>query len=100
MEKSQNVLDKCARNVYIVNEHKTCTKGDGILNSEAIAKTLVELRGEKSREEVANALNISVSAVKMYEAGERIPRDDIKIRIAKYYGKSVDAIFFTNEVHV
>ena len=81
-------------------EHEKCTKGDEILNNEVIAKTLIELRGEKSREEVAAAINVSVSAIKMYEAGERIPRDNIKIRIAKYYWKSVDSIFFAHSVHV
>lgn len=60
-----------------------------------IAKKLVELRGEKTREEVAKAIGVSVSAVGMYENGERIPRDFIKIRIAKYYNRSVEEIFFT-----
>ena len=85
--------------MHIVIEHETCMKGDGRLNTEVIAKTLIELRGDKSREKVAADLNISVSAIKMYELGERIPRDDIKIRIAKYYGRSVGSIFFTHEVH-
>ena len=59
-----------------------------------IAKKLIELRGERTREEVAKAIGVSVSAVGMYENGERIPRDFIKIRIAKYYNRSVEEIFF------
>lgn len=59
-----------------------------------VAKRLVKLRGKKSREEVANALGVSVSAIAMYENGERIPRDIIKIKIAEYYKKSVQEIFF------
>lgn len=65
------------------------------LDSENIAQTLIQLRGEKTRAEVASALGLSVSAVAMYENGERIPRDETKIKIAAYYGKSVEDIFFT-----
>lgn len=65
------------------------------MNSELIAQRLIELRGNKSRETVAKACGISVSALAMYEQGERIPRDDIKIRLAKYYKRSVNFIFFT-----
>lgn len=60
-----------------------------------IAERLIRLRGEKSREEVAKAIGVSVSAISMYENGERIPRDDIKIRIARFYDKTVQDIFFT-----
>lgn len=59
-----------------------------------VAQKLIELRGEKSREEVAKGVGVSVSAVAMYENGERIPRDAIKIKIAKFYGKTVQEIFF------
>lgn len=60
----------------------------------AVAKRLIELRSNKSQEEVANAVGISKSALSMYENAERIPRDEIKIRLAKYYGKTVQYIFF------
>lgn len=87
----------------LTDEHGLCiikvsterARGGETLDREAIAKKLIELRGDKSREIVANACGISVSALAMYEQGERVPRDDIKIRIAKYYGRSVDFIFFT-----
>lgn len=60
----------------------------------AIGKELVRLRGSRTQEEVAKALGISLSAIGMYERGERIPRDEIKIAIAKYYDKTVQSIFF------
>lgn len=59
-----------------------------------IGKRLTELRGCKSRTEVANDVDISVSALGMYESGERIPRDTIKLRLAKYYNRTVQEIFF------
>ena len=60
-----------------------------------IGKRLVELRGERTQEQVAKDNDISLSAIGMYERGERIPRDMIKIRLAKYYQKTVQEIFFT-----
>lgn len=59
-----------------------------------IAKRLIELRGERTQKEVAESLGISISALSMYEIGQRIPRDEVKIKIAKYYKKSVQDIFF------
>ena len=56
-------------------------------------KKLIQLRGNRSQEEVAKALGISVSALSMYEQGNRIPRDEIKIRMANYYGISIEALF-------
>jgi len=35
----------------------------------------------------------------MYENGKRIPKDDIKITLAKYYGSTVEAIFFEGQGH-
>jgi len=64
------------------------------MNSKAIGKRLVELRGDRSQEKVARDNDISLSAMTKYERGERIPRDEIKIKLAKYYGVSVADIFF------
>lgn len=64
------------------------------MDSVLIGKRLAELRGTKTQEEVAKAVGISTSALSMYECGERIPRDSIKIALAKYYKKSVQSIFF------
>lgn len=66
------------------------------MDKTVIARRLVELRGKKSRKEVAFALGVSISGLTMYENGCRVPRDEIKRRIASYYGKSVEEIFFTD----
>ena len=65
------------------------------MNAKAIGKKLTKLRGKRTQEEVAKAINISVSALSMYERGERIPRDNIKIRISVYYNEPIDAIFYS-----
>lgn len=65
------------------------------MNKSIIANRLIELRGSKTQEEVSSSIGISRTALSMYENGERIPRDEIKMRIAQYYNKSVQSIFFT-----
>ena len=60
-----------------------------------IGKKLITLRGEKSQQEVADAAGITQAALSMYERGERIPRDAVKIKLAEYYGKTVGDLFFS-----
>lgn len=69
------------------------------MNKQLIAKRLKELRGEKSREDIAESIGISVSAMQMYETAQRIPRDEVKIKLASLYGVSVQELFFDNKSH-
>ncbi|MDY5988281.1 MAG: helix-turn-helix transcriptional regulator [Coprococcus catus] len=71
-----------------------------MVSAKEIGERLLKLRGERTREEVANAIGVSLSAVSMYENGDRIPRDAIKIKIASFYQKSVQEIFFDSECHI
>lgn len=64
------------------------------MDSKVIGKRLAELRGERTQAEIAKLAGVSSSAISMYENGERIPNDDIKIRLSKIYKKSVQSIFF------
>jgi transcriptional regulator with XRE-family HTH domain len=57
-------------------------------------RRLADLRGSKSREEVAAATGISVSTLAMYELGQRNPRDEVKISLANYYHVPVSFIFY------
>ena len=50
---------------------------------------------KSTQQEAAASIGITKSALAMYERDERIPRDEIKIRIADYYGESVQSIFFS-----
>ena len=59
-----------------------------------IGKRLKELRGNKTQAEVAKAIGISVSSLSMYEQNERTPRDETKMKLAAYFKKSVQSIFF------
>ena len=60
---------------------------------------LKELRGAKTQQEVADGIGITKSALAMYERDERIPRDEVKVRIANYYGVSVLFLFFNASEH-
>ena len=65
------------------------------MNKTVMAQRLTEARGDERRETVAAAVKISVSALAMYETGQRVPRDEIKIALAEYYGLSIEFLFFT-----
>ena len=67
------------------------------MNPKKIGNMLKELRGSRTQAEVAKALKISASSYSMYENGERIPRDSIKIRISDYYKKPIHKIFFNQK---
>lgn len=69
------------------------------MTRENVGRRLAVLRGEKSRDEVAKAVQISVSALQMYENGQRMPKDEIKIRLSSYYGVTVQSLFFDDEPH-
>lgn len=56
---------------------------------------LRKLRSKKTQEQVAQDLGVSLSAYVKYENGIRVPRDDIKKRIATYYNSTVQDIFFS-----
>lgn len=59
-----------------------------------IGKRLRELRGSRNIVDIAKDLKISPSAWSMYECGQRIPRDALKIRISDYFNKPIQEIFF------
>lgn len=60
----------------------------------SIGAKLRELRGDKTQEQVANAIGITKSAYAMYERDERIPRDEVKKKIANFYHTTVGILFF------
>lgn len=70
------------------------------MNSNKIGKNIKNLRTKRkmSQAELAKALNISVGAIAMYETGARIPRDEIKVKIAKYFDTTVESIFLISFV--
>lgn len=68
------------------------------MNAEVIGEKIKNLREKNniSRENFANAVEISQSALSMYENGQRIPRDEVRLRIARFFNTSIEELFFTN----
>ena len=62
----------------------------------SVAERIKEARLAQGKkvEEVATACGITVSAVQMYECGQRIPRDEIKIKMAECLKTTVQDLFF------
>jgi len=60
---------------------------------------LIDLRGMRSRAVVAKELGITTQGLGMIERGDRIPRPDLMEKIANYYNKTVDELFFDHKRH-
>ena len=60
-----------------------------------VGEKLKDLRGDRPQTSVAKEIGISRSALIKYENDERLPRPEIMLKIAKYYKKSVNNIFFS-----
>ena len=63
-----------------------------------IGQRIKTLREEKgiTREAFCNMVGITLSALSMYENGQRIPRDEIKVKIARVLETSIEALFFAS----
>lgn len=55
-----------------------------MIQKETTGMILRKLRGNRTQEEIATALGITKSSWAMYERDERVPRDEVKFRIAKF----------------
>lgn len=59
-----------------------------------VGDRLKKLRGSRTQGEVAAALGVTPMAISQWENGLRMPSDDMKVKIAAYYKKTVMVIFF------
>jgi transcriptional regulator with XRE-family HTH domain len=59
-----------------------------------VGKRLRKLRGSRTLDEVGEGLGVTGMAVSLWERGERMPSDEMKVKIAAYYKKSVMSLFF------
>lgn len=64
-------------------------------DKKVIGTRLRDLRGNIPSAKVCEEIGISRSALTMYETGQRVPRDEIKVALARCYNTTVEAIFFT-----
>lgn len=59
-----------------------------------IGQRIRQLRGEMTQEEAAKRIGVTKTALSMYENDERVPRDEIKKRIAALFGQTVGSLFY------
>lgn len=67
-----------------------------MIDAKIVGERLLRMRivAQKTQREVAQGIGVSVSALTMYENGNRIPRDEIKVKLAHYYSVSVERLFY------
>lgn len=68
-----------------------------MIKQETIGKKLTKLRIKRglTQGDLALKLGVSESCVSRYESGSRNPNDKMKTKIAKFYGTTVESIFYT-----
>lgn len=49
-----------------------------------------------SKSTLAKALGVSINTIESYEQGERIPRDEMKVKLSKYFNVSVLDLFYSS----
>ena len=69
--------------------------------NEEIGKRLTEMREERgqTKRTVAKRIGIPYRTYCSYEYGERNPSDSAKVRIAEYFGVTVETLFYANAYH-
>ena len=68
-----------------------------MIDAKTIGIRIKNLRESKgmTQEAFCNEVGITQSALSNYENGLRVPRDEVKLRIARCFDKSIEAIFYT-----
>jgi len=67
-----------------------------MLDAKVIGERIKKLREDNhlSRSELCNAADISLSALTMYETGQRVPRDEVKLRLSRCLNTSLEGLFY------
>lgn len=65
-----------------------------------ISKKIKLLREEASltQAQLAEKLGIATSSISQYESGDRIPSDDVKIKMAKFFDVSLDFLMGYSDI--
>ena len=68
-----------------------------MINAKTIGSKIKNLRESHNltQEEFCKKVDITQSALSNYENGLRIPRDEVKLRIARCFDTSIEAIFYS-----
>lgn len=64
------------------------------MNREKISVKLRSMRGKRTLQAVSDEIGVTPSALSQYENGARVPRDEVKCKLAEYYGVTVQELFY------
>ena len=64
------------------------------MKPDSVGARLRVLRGDMSRKDLSAAIGVTPQAILNYEFGYRIPVDAVKVKIAKFFKKTVQEIFY------
>lgn len=83
-----------------LNQESQQRGGDDVTDN-YIKDNLKFLRERKklTQTAVSKALGVNTSTYNAWETGQNIPRDEMKVKIAEFYGLSVGYIFFKPITH-
>lgn len=87
------------RYVIELSRNVTLHGGEMSLDASLIGKKLRKLRGDTPLNIVSQRTGLGATAISNYENGIRIPRDEAKVALAKYYRKTIDELFFEASYH-
>jgi transcriptional regulator with XRE-family HTH domain len=67
------------------------------MNRIKIGKRLLKLRTDKGllQHQVAESIGVDKSTIGAYERGYRLPRDDVKVKLAEYYKVELSVLFYS-----
>ena len=68
-----------------------------VADAKTIGERLVKLRGKRTKRTVQMETGLGYSRLCMYESGMRIPNDEAKAVLARYYGMTIDELFYTEK---
>jgi hypothetical protein len=68
------------------------------MDAKMIGERLRELRGTRTIKDVSDDTGLGWSTICMYELGRRIPEDDNKVVLARYYNTTVQALFYDSDI--
>ena len=52
-----------------------------------------------SQQAIAEVVGVRQATLSYYERGVRTPSDKVKIKLANFYGKSIQELFFSSQNH-
>ena len=64
------------------------------MDTKRIGRKLAALRGDTPAKKVGTECGVSFESILSYEAGERVPNDEVKRSLAEYYGVTVQELFY------